>query len=184
MDIMCGSPHVGSSDRLRRSGLRAGVSTGLVVVFTAWSLAGPEAGTQALDFTLETPDGESVSLEALRGRVVFLNFWATWCAPCREELPELDRLQATYDRDDFVILAVNVGEQSADVERFLDRHPLDALTVLLDSRFEVVSRYDPAGMPASFLIDGGGTIRYTHIGYTPKVLAEYRRQIHTLIEEP
>ncbi len=144
--------------------------------------ATPLVGSTAPVFELYKLHGERVSLAQLRGRVVFLNFWATWCPPCRDELPELDRLSRSFG-DGLAILAVSIDKRRANVEKFIAEAQLDSLIIGLDPESDAVSLYDPEGMPASFLIDRRGVIRYEHIGFEREVLPEYEDQIERLLGE-
>ncbi len=140
----------------------------------------PLVGSTAPGFELGTLNGERVSLGQLRGRVVFLNLWATWCPPCLVELPELERLSRSYGYG-LVILAVSVDKRRANVEEFVAEAKVESLTIGLDPESDTVALYDPEGMPASFLIDSQGVIRYEHIGFDGDVLQEYEDQIERLL---
>ncbi len=117
----------------------------------------------APDFTLRDADGDYVSLSDLRGRVVLLNFWATWCVPCRAEMPELDRAARDYHDDGFRVLAVNVLEDSTAIRKFGDELGL-GLPLLVDQDGDVYRAYNVQGLPASFLVDRDGVIRDVHLG--------------------
>ena len=120
-------------------------------------------GEQAAPFQLQDGAGRRVALEDYKGRMVLLNFWATWCAPCRQELPLLNELQK--NNKTMTVLAVNIDSRSVNVEKFLRGRPLPDLTVLHDSDGRVVDSYRPRAMPASFLIDGEGVVRFVHYGF-------------------
>lgn len=120
----------------------------------------PEVGAPAPDFTLQTPQGESVSLSDLRGQVVLINFWATWCAPCRVEMPAI---QARYNRGGFTVLAIDFDESADLVQAFVDELGL-TFTVLLDPGGDVQNLYRVRGYPTSFFVDADGIIRVFHIG--------------------
>lgn len=159
-----------------------------IVLFLAFALVSSavaadtlSVGTTAPDFTLNSLKGEEIHLKQLRDRTVFLNFWATWCAPCRKELPELERFYRTYKDSGLVVLAVNVDQQRSNVENFLVEAKIDSLIVLLDPAAKAVGLYNPQGMPASFLIDRQGVIRYRHLGFSREVLQEYEEQVEQLI---
>ena len=122
-------------------------------------------GEKAPDFTLTDTAGQEVSLSALQGQVVLLDFWASWCAPCKEELPVLEALQAQYQDKGLVVLAVNVDDRVKNRDRFLEKYPL-SLRVLDDSGQAVVSAYEVAAMPTTVLVDREGTVKAVHLGYT------------------
>ena len=135
------------------------------ILNTAVSLAqlvrgsGRHAGQLARDFTLPDLQGQSVSLSNFRGKVVLLNFWATWCGACRSEMPSLEKLYRNHRRDSrFVILTVSVDQQGTSaVQPFVQRTGYD-FPVLLDQSNQVSSEYNVGGIPATFIIDGAGEI--------------------------
>jgi cytochrome c biogenesis protein CcmG/thiol:disulfide interchange protein DsbE len=120
----------------------------------------PEVGAPAPDFTALTPQGDRVSLSDLRGQVVLINFWATWCAPCRVEMPAI---QARYNRGGFTVLAVDFDENAELVQAFVDGLGL-SFPVLLDPGGEIQNLYRVRGYPTSFFVDADGIIRVFHIG--------------------
>jgi len=120
--------------------------------------SGRRAGRQAGDFKLPDLQGKSVSLSEFRGKVVLLNFWATWCGACRSEIPSLERLYKNLRRDSFVVLTVNIDQRGSQaVQTFLKRNGYE-LPVLLDQHNEVSSEYSVSGIPATFIIDPTGEI--------------------------
>lgn len=120
-------------------------------------------GWQVPDFSLETLDGETVSLSDYRGQVVFLNFWATWCVPCQREMPAFEDFMAS-GRDDAVILAINNGESVADVRGFADLFDLQELPILLDSDFEIADGFGVMNLPVTYVLDGDGVVRNMKLG--------------------
>lgn len=117
-----------------------------------------------IDFTLSTLDGETVSLSDYAGRIVFLNFWATWCVPCRKELPAFQAFQAAQAPDGAVILAVNVQETPDQIRAFLDEYGGSALTILLDSDGSTKEGYGIFNLPTTFVINGDGIVNYVKYG--------------------
>jgi DsbE subfamily thiol:disulfide oxidoreductase len=111
----------------------------------------------APDFTLATPDGKKVSLKDFRGKVVFLNFWATWCEFCREEMPAMERLYREFRGKGFEIVAVNVKDKRPDALAFVKQLKL-SYPILMDPEGEVGLLYGAFGMPASYLIDRNGEV--------------------------
>lgn len=110
---------------------------------------------KALDFTLKNLEGAEISLKDFAGKVVFLNFWATWCGPCRDEMPSMEELWQRFKEEDFVILAVDLREGKEEVNSFMKDYGL-TFSVLLDSRGEVGSMYAVRAIPTTFLIDSEG----------------------------
>jgi peroxiredoxin len=137
----------------------AGDSTGLGPL----DGGGPMVGQPAPDFALRDLDGAVHRLSDYRGQVVFINFWATWCPPCRQELPEI---QAVYDdKKDagLVVLEVNYQESATKAQDYWDQNGL-TMPVLLDSSGEVVDQYRLIGLPDSFFVDRDGILREMHLG--------------------
>ena len=126
----------------------------------------PVVGHPAPAFTLRTPDGATVALADLRGTVVLVNFWATWCEPCLEEMPSLEDLQDRLKDRPFTLLAVNMEESDARVEQFLQSTLLqeDSLVVLFDRFGTVAKEWKARMLPVSFLIGPDGRIRDTVLG--------------------
>ena len=117
----------------------------------------PERPVAAPDFTLEDLEGRSVSLKDLRGKVVFLNFWATWCVPCRREMPAMEQLHREYRGRGLAILAVDFRESKAQVKSFMDELRL-TFPALLDAKGEVTFDYSARALPVTYLVDRDGKI--------------------------
>ena len=120
----------------------------------------PEVGAVAPDFTWANLNGASVGLSELRGQVVLINFWATWCVPCRVEMPAI---QARYNDGDFAVLAVNFDESAEKVRAFADELGLD-FPILLDPGGKIQELYRVRGYPSSYFVDTNGVIQFIHIG--------------------
>lgn len=127
------------------------------------SEAAPEVGRRAPDFELSDLNGQSVSLSDFRGQQVLLNFWATWCGPCRFEMPFLEQVHREQSADGLVVLGVNIGETTEEVEQFAADFGL-SFTVLLDSDQQVALMYNVRSIPTTLLIDKDGIIRDRKIG--------------------
>lgn len=118
----------------------------------------------APDFTLTDKNGKKVTLSSFRGKVVLLNFWATWCPPCRQEMPSMEKLfQSFHDRTDFVMLAVDSQEPLTTVEPFLKKYGY-TFPILLDTTGEVGSMYSVTGIPTTYLIDAQGRVIAGKVG--------------------
>ncbi len=157
------------------------VLAGMWVLFTTTSLAlGPEwTGKPAPDFTLKTIDGRaSLSLHELQGSVVVIDFWASWCAPCRRSLPLLASLEAS--RKGVKVLAINIDDERKNGVEFLKRIR-SSLVALYDEQKKVVTKYDVPSMPSAIIIDRHGIVRFIHAGYTENDLAEFRKEIDALL---
>ena len=157
-------------------GIVLGVSAGMLLLIgldPSWlpfNLAGTSSGSPAVpeidapapDFSLKTISGDTATLSDYAGRVVLLNYWATWCLPCRAEMPLLQQYAGRFG-DDLVVLAINNGEPADEVEAFIRELDL-TLPVLLDPEEAVTQLYRIRGFPTTLFIDRDGKIRYQHIG--------------------
>ena len=123
----------------------------------------PWSGGRTPLLTLTDLDGKAYDLTAHRGKVVLVNFWATWCEPCRDEMPALGRLQKKLGPGQFVVLAVNADEPESRIRKFLEQVPL-GFPVLLDPERKAGKAWNARVLPASFVIDREGRIRYTAVG--------------------
>lgn len=145
------------------------------------SLVGASA-SMAPSFTLPSRAGDNVSLAQLKGRVVMLNFWASWCGPCRQEMPLLDQMHKRYSALGFTLVGVNVDANSKDAEEWLSKTPV-SFPVLFDRESKVSAMYDVKAMPSTVFIDRKGNVRYLHKGYKPGDEGEYLNQIRALLKE-
>jgi peroxiredoxin len=136
----------------------------------------------APDFTLRSLDGPNLRLQEQRGKVVLLNFWATWCSPCREEMPQLNKLYEKYRPSGFTLLGVNVDEDSRNTAGIASQMGVK-FPVLLDSDKRVAKLYDLSAMPTTVLIDRDGRVRFLHRGYRSGTESEYDQQIRVLLKE-
>ncbi len=131
----------------------------------AQSPATVAAGSRAADFKLETLDGQTVSLQSLRGKVVFLNVWATWCGPCREEMPSMQTLYDDFKGNkDFVMLAASQDTSGRSVVASYVAKNGFHFTILLDPENKISETYDVSGVPETFIIDRKGQIVAHHMG--------------------
>ena len=124
---------------------------------------GPEIGKLAPDFQLSNLDGQVVSLSDFRGKPIFLNFWATWCGPCRFEMPFIQKMYEGLSSEGLVVLAVNLQENPATVKEFMETFGLTFPVLMATSR-EVPLAYNIRGIPATFFIDKNGIIQDIKIG--------------------
>jgi peroxiredoxin len=147
---------------------------------TAFAAVAPK--TAAPDFTLRQVEGPNLRLAEQRGQVVLVNFWASWCGPCRVELPHLARLHDKYRSSGFLLLGVNIDEDPAAARALAGRLGLK-FPVLLDTDKKVVGAYDLNAMPATVLIDRDGRVRQVHRGYREGAEHTYEQQIRELLKE-
>lgn len=153
----------------------------LALVLTAAALQ-VQAANPAPDFTLKALNGPNLRLNEQRGQVVMLNFWATWCAPCKQEMPHLNRLHDKYRDTGFVLLGINVDDDpakaAADAAKLGIKFP-----VLLDGAKTVSKLYGLDAMPTTVVIDRDGQVRHVHQGYRNGLEAVYDQQIRSLVKE-
>lgn len=140
------------------------------------------AGRPAPDFALRSSTGENLRLSEYRGDVVMINFWATWCGPCRQEMPLLDDLYNRYQRVGFNLLGVNIDDDSSRAMDMMAELGVD-FPVLFDDRKEVSRMYEVDAMPVTVLVDREGNVRYVHQGYKPGYEEMYLDEIRSLLRE-
>ena len=145
------------------------------------ALAG-SAGGPAPSFTLVARSGQDVSLAQYKGQVVMINFWASWCGPCRQEMPLLESIYKKYNRMGFTLLGVNVEPDSKAANDWLKETPV-SFPILYDKDSKVSKLYDVGGMPCTVIIDRSGKLRVLHRGYKPGDENEYLDSIRSLIRE-
>ena len=160
--------------------LQLGLSVALALAATA-AVPAITPASLAPDFTLHTMDGPNLRLKEQRGRVVMVNFWATWCGPCRQEMPQLNKLYEKYRASGFVLLGVNVDDDTRNAADVAAKLGLK-FPVLLDTDKTVSRQYDLATMPSTVLIDRDGKVRYVHRGYVSGYEDDYEKQIRELLK--
>lgn len=159
------------------------LGTGLAMFLSLTASAASMApGSPAPAFQLHSAASTDLSLSDLKGQVVLINFWASWCGPCRQEMPVLEQLYKKYKSAGFTLLGVNVEPKSADAEGFLKSTPV-SFPILFDPDSKVSKLYEVSGMPSTVILDRNGKVRYIHHGYKPGEESEYLDQIRTLVRE-
>src|SRR5690348_7743592 len=157
-----------------------------VLVFASLVCAFPvraaTPGTAAPAFALPTASGETVSLAPLRGRVVYLDFWASWCTPCRRSFPWMNALQARYGQEGLSIVGVNVDKRREDAQRFLRDTPA-SFTIVYDAQGRTPAAYDVKGMPSSYLIDRKGNIVAVEEGFHDERRDDVEARIRALLAQ-
>ncbi len=166
--------------RVRAGSLRVVASIAFAIVAGPASSAIAPA-TAAPDFTLHAMGGPNLRLKEQRGRVVMVNFWATWCGPCRQEMPQLNRLYEKYKSSGFVLLGVNVDDDARKAGDVAAKLGI-TFPVLLDTDKAVSKLYDLSTMPSTVIIDRDGKVRYLHRGYLAGYEDNYDKQIRELLK--
>ncbi len=168
--------------RVVGGGARVVAAAVALALSVPWPAAGAPAGSPAPPFSLADRDGRNVRLADLAGRVLVVDFWASWCSPCKKSFPELDALYGDLHPRGLEVLAVSVDENRKDADAFLATHPW-RLTVLFDPQAKTAEAFRVDGMPSTFVIDRRGLIRFRHEGYTQGTAAAIRRQVEELLAE-
>ena len=158
----------------------------ILLCFLSFAAVGPvnaAAGAgPAPNFTLKSLTGKNLKLSEMAGNVVLINFWASWCGPCREEMPLLNALHKKYEPLGFTVLGVNVEEQADMARGFLNDFPVD-FPVLLDNKNQVSKLYKVVAMPTTVVVDRDGNMRFLHKGYKPGDEQKYRKMVKKLVRE-
>jgi thiol-disulfide isomerase/thioredoxin len=167
--------------------IRAKAAAGIVAalaVIAAPQAASLEPGARApgVDAVPLQPGSARVSLERLRGRVVYVDFWASWCVPCRNSMPALDALARRHGERGFTVVGVNKDASAADAERFLRRVPV-GFSLVSDADDAIAGAFGVRAMPSGYLIDRRGVVRRVHRGFTAETAVALEREIAELLEE-
>ena len=157
------------------------VTVAVSLVFS-WAVFAVELSGPAPDFTLKSRDGKNVRLSELRGQVVMINFWASWCGPCRQEMPHLEAIHNEYVDYGFTLLGINVDEKQELAEKLLAQIPV-SFPILFDPSSSVSKQYNVDAMPTTILIDRDGNLRHLHRAYRPGFEDIYRNQVKALVLE-
>jgi peroxiredoxin len=160
-----------------------GLSAALLNPAAQSSIAAPQRGLSAPDFTLQTLSGETLALSELRGQPVLINFWASWCPPCRAEMPAMQRIYTAYQTQGFVVLAINVTSQDTieNAKAFATENGL-TFPIFLDTDGAVSRLYRAESLPTSFFVDRNGIIQEVVIG-GPMAEALLRTRVENLLAE-
>ena len=154
----------------------------------AWFQSGSQIKAGNLGEGKAFPSLESMQLEGkvpkdLSGKIVLIDFWASWCGPCRKSFPVLEAIHKDYSDKGVVVLGVNLDKQSDLMSEFLSRHPA-SFPIVRDAKHQLVSLVGIQSMPSSFILDEKGNVRFVHKGFHgTKTAEQYRQQINTLLEE-
>jgi thiol-disulfide isomerase/thioredoxin len=165
---------------LARAAARALLAGALLLAATASAVG---VGEKAPAFALPTANGDAVALDSLRGRVVYVDFWASWCGPCRRSFPWMNEMQRKYGAHGLVIVAINVDKRRADAERFLQDTPA-AFAVVYDEAGATPAAYAVKGMPSSYVVDAQGNVAAVEIGFIDERRSELEAKIRTLLAAP
>ena len=154
----------------------------LSLLFLALNVNAGTISGKAADFTLKSNTGKNLRLSDFRGQVVMINFWASWCGPCRQEMPILDQLYKRYGKLGFTLLGVNVEQDSSKANAYLKDIPV-SFPILYDTENLTSKLYNVNAMPTTVMVDRNGNMRFIHHGYKPGYEKDYKKQIKALIRE-
>ena len=158
------------------------VAAALIACASVAYAGAPRVGEAAPRVVLHDAVGKPVALQDYRGRVVLLDFWASWCMPCRTALPRLDAIARRFRDAGLVVLAAGIDRSRADADRFIaERLPQASMVFAYDPGGDTFSRLGADGMPALYLIDAAGVVRSVDTGYTLARLDEIERTVETLL---
>ena len=157
-------------------------SLALLWVVLSVTAHGAEVGAPAPLFEGPQRDGTPLSLTSLRGDVVYVDFWAAWCAPCRRAIPALDALYESLSDQGFTVVGINVDRHRSDAVKLLDELQ-PSFPMVFDPQGEWAEAYALPGMPSGYLIDRQGIVRYRHVGYRESDLPALEQHIKTLVNE-
>lgn len=165
----------------RKMGLVLGLllALGLAVAGPAFAL---DKGERAPEIGLVDMAGKPVSLAELKGKVVLVDFWASWCKPCREEMPLLQKLSAKYGDKGFVVVGVSVDKELSKAKEFLAREKV-TFRAVFDGEHVVAGRYAPPKMPSSYVVDKKGVVRFIHEGFQASDAGKLESEISSLLAE-
>lgn len=156
----------------------------LLLTLTVFSKDSPKIGEEAPQFQGTTFDGKKIELSDFKGRVVLIDFWASWCGPCRKEMPALIELYNHYRKSPFEVIAINIDDKLENAQEFMDQLPeYIRFTIVKDPKQEIPPKYDIKGMPTSILIDKKGIIRFWHTGFKESYEEDYVSEIGELLKE-
>lgn len=143
---------------------------------------GASVGNPAPEITRHTREGTPLNIGKLQGQVVLVNFWASWCEPCRNELPELEKLYREQKDKQFTIVGINIDKRPENADKFIKEFNL-SYPIILDPEAEVIKQFQAKAMPTSYLIDRAGVIKKVFYGYSAKKLPAMKNDIVALINE-
>ncbi len=142
----------------------------------------PAQSNEHLQLNLPDRSGNTVHLSDYKGKVILVDFWASWCVPCRASFPWMNTMQKKYHKQGLQILAINLDKEAAEVERFLAQYPA-SFKILLDPQGQTAKQFDVKGMPSSYLFDRNGNLVHQHIGYRLSQQSHYEQQIQELLKQ-
>ena len=167
---------------MKRAGPLFTTALAALALLFPFAASAVDAGDAAPAFSLPGAKGEPVALDKLRGKVVYVDFWASWCGPCRRSFPWMNDMQQKYGGKGFVVVGVNVDKKRADADKFLAQIPA-AFTLAFDEAGTTPNAYGVKGMPSSYLVDANGKIVYVERGFLDEHKADLEQRVAALVNK-
>jgi thiol-disulfide isomerase/thioredoxin len=159
------------------------IASSLILALSASNAFAVSAGDKAPDFNIPRLEAKGmISLKHYRGKVVYIDFWASWCGPCRKSLPALNSIRTEFRKKGFEVIAINLDEERDDAMAFLKEFPVVYPTAI-DTSSKVPEAYGLVGMPTSYLVDRQGIVQWVHEGFKKSDIEPLRKKIHTLLSQ-
>lgn len=156
----------------------------LLAAFLSNGFSQEKEDTPAPDFQGKTLKGKEIKLSGLRGKVVLLDFWASWCPPCREEMPKLVSFYEEHKKSDFQLIAINIDNRASNMQHFLDKlFPMPEFPIIEDNTQKIPALFNIEAMPTTILIDKKGNIRYRHDGFKDSYVNDFNSELTQLLKE-
>ena len=156
----------------------------LVGIFFSIGLSKDKTGSQAPDFEGKTSKGKEIKLSDYLGKVVLIDFWASWCMPCREEMPELVKFYNMHKDSSFEMIGVNIDNKAENMNHFInDLSVRPSFPIIMDTDQHIPSLFDIEAMPTTIFIDKKGKIRFWHDGFNQSYVKEFREELNQLLNE-
>ncbi len=156
----------------------------LIIVFVSVGISQDKNGSAAPNFEGKTSKGQDIKLSDYLGKVVLIDFWASWCSPCREEMPELIKFYKSHTDPKFELIAVNIDNDNDNAKHFLDQlFPEPAFPIVLDDSQKIPALFDIEAMPTTIFVDKKGKIRYWHDGFKKAYVKEFNEELSQLLKE-
>ena len=152
--------------------------------FISSGLSQEKEDSPAPDFQGKTVEGKDIKLSDFKGKVVLLDFWASWCPPCREEMPQLIKFYRSHNNPDFKLIAVNIDDNAGNMQKFLDKlFPQPQFPVVEDHSQKIPPLFNIEAMPTTIFIDKKGNIRYRHDGFEDSYVTDFNSELTQLLKE-